>query len=271
VPELAHDLLTDPVPTGAPITDRRPSGPTRAVLLLATLAVTTMVTAGCTPTTAASTGAASRSGAAGSATSVAPGSGPASAPPAADPRGGLTSSTVPDPSSVPAGGGVLPVEDPDHSAAQPFPAAGTCHARAVPNGTLPDPACTPGATDPHVTQATIATTICRSGGYTNTVRPPASVTGTEKRSAMRAYNDTAPTSSYELDHLVSLELGGSPNSPHNLWPEPGAAPNPKDKLETALHDLVCSHRMTLTDAQNAIATDWVNAYRQVLGTTPPAP
>lgn len=65
------------------------------------------------------------------------------------------------------------------------------------------------------------------------------------------------------------ELGGSPNSPHNLWPEPGAAPNPKDKLETALHDLVCSYRMTLTDAQNAIAGDWVSAYRQVLGTPPP--
>jgi len=240
VPELAHDLLTDPVPTGAPITDRRPSGPTRVVLVLATLAVTTVVTAGCTPTTTASTGAASRSGAAGSATSVA------------------------------GGGGGLLAEDPDHSTAQPFPAAGTCHARAVPNGTLPDPACTPGAIDPHVTQDTIATTICRSGGYTSTVRPPASVTGTEKRSALRAYNDTAPSSSYELDHLVSLELGGSPNSPRNLWPEPGAAPNPKDKLETALHDLVCAHRMTLVDAQNAIATDWVGAYRQVLGTPPPA-
>ncbi len=237
--ELAHVLPAGPAPTGASITRRWPSGTTRAVLLLATLAVTTMVTAGCTSTTAASTSAASRSGAAGSATSV-------------------------------AGGGLL-AEDPDHSAAQPFPAAGTCHDRAVPNGTLPDPACTPGATDPHVTQATIEVTICRFGGYTSTVRPPASVTGTEKRSALRAYNDTAPTSSYELDHLVSLELGGSPNSPRNLWPEPGAAPNPKDKLETALHDLVCSHRMTLTDAQNAIAVDWVNAYRQVLGTPPPAP
>jgi len=70
------------------------------------------------------------------------------------------------------------------------------------------------------------------------------------------------------DHLVSLELGGSPNSPHNLWPEPGGSPNPKDKLEGALHDLVCSHRMTLTDTQNAIARDWVTTYRQVLGTAP---
>ncbi|UZJ26841.1 hypothetical protein RHODO2019_18330 (plasmid) [Rhodococcus antarcticus] len=162
-------------------------------------------------------------------------------------------------------------EDPDHGTAQPFPAPGTCHARAVQNGTLPDPACTPGAVDPHVTQATIGTTICRRGGYTSTVRPPASVTSTEKKSTLRAYNDRGPSSSYELDHLVPLELGGSPNSPRNLWPEPGAAPNPKDTLETALHDLVCAHRMTLADAQNTIATDWVGAYRQVLGTAPTAP
>jgi len=70
---------------------------------------------------------------------------------------------------------------------------------------------------------------------------------------------------------VSLELGGSPNSPHNLWPQPGASPNPKDKLELALYDLVCSHRMTLTDAQNAIAGNWVTTYHQVLGAEPPGP
>lgn len=46
-------------------------------------------------------------------------------------------------------------------------------------------------------------------------------------------------------------------------------PNPKDELETALRDLVCTHRTTLTDAQNAIATDWFTTYQQVVGTTPP--
>jgi hypothetical protein len=88
----------------------------------------------------------------------------------------------------------------------------------VPNGTLPDPLCTPGAVDPHVTQATIGATICRRGGHTSTVRPPASVTGTEKKAALRAYNDTAPSSGYEPDHLVPLELGGSPNSPATCGP-----------------------------------------------------
>ncbi len=166
------------------------------------------------------------------------------------------------------GGGVLVAEDPDHGTVQPFPARGTCHARTVAHGVLPDPACTPGATDPHVTQATVTSTICRPGGYTSTVRPPESVTSVEKKTALAAYADTAPTSSYELDHLVSLELGGSPNSPRNLWPEPSPSPNPKDKLESALHDLVCSNRMTLTDAQTSIAGDWVTTYRQVLGHDP---
>jgi hypothetical protein len=157
---------------------------------------------------------------------------------------------------------------PTTAPAQPFPARGTCHARPVDHGTLPDPSCTPGATDPHVTQATLATTICRAGGYTRTVRPPGSVTSVEKKTAVAAYAATGPTGSYELDHLVSLELGGSPNSPRNLWPQPGASPNPKDTLESALHDLVCSHRMTLADAQNGIAGDWVTTYRQVLGQDP---
>ena len=233
---------------------------TPTVALAAALAVAAVLLAGCGPATTAS----SPTGAGTTESPSAPGtSTPASAASAPAPRATPTTTAAP-----PARGGVLPVEDPDHSTAQPFPAAGSCHARPVPNGTLPDPACTPGATDPQVTQATIGTTICRAGGYTSTVRPPESVTTTEKRSALRSYNDTGPTSTYELDHLVSLELGGSPNSPHNLWPEPGASPNPKDKLEGALHDLVCSHRMTLTDAQNAIAGDWVTTYRQVLGTAP---
>lgn len=56
-------------------------------------------------------------------------------------------------------------------------APGQCHARTAANGEpLPDPACTPGAIDPAVTQANISSTICRSG-YTSTVRPPASDTG----------------------------------------------------------------------------------------------
>jgi hypothetical protein len=60
-------------------------------------------------------------------------------------------------------------------------------------------------------------------------------------------------------HLVSLELGGGPDDPRNLWPEPHPSPNPKDKIENDLHRAVCSHRITLAAARTAIASDWTTA------------
>ena len=126
-----------------------------------------------------------------------------------------------------------------------------CHAR----DTLPDPTCTPGVSDPAVTQANIASTICVPG-YTKTVRPTVSYTDKLKTQQMRQYGYTDSIHLHEEDHLISLELGGSPSDPKNLWPEPGQSPNPKDKVENALHAAVCSGRLTLTEAQNRITTDW---------------
>lgn len=132
---------------------------------------------------------------------------------------------------------------------------GHCHYRD--NGQLPDPRCTPGSIDPAVTQANLRSTICRHG-YTKTVRPPESQTGRFKFGiAYPAYSDPH-TERTELDHLVSLELGGS-NDATNLWPEYPATPNPKDKIENALNRAVCSGRVTLAAAQDAIASDWTNA------------
>jgi hypothetical protein len=74
---------------------------------------------------------------------------------------------------------------------------------------------------------------------------------------MVAYEDHSPISTYEEDHLIPLELGGSPASPSNLWPEKGATPNPKDAVENAAHRAVCSGRMTLAAAQRAIAGNWI--------------
>jgi hypothetical protein len=141
------------------------------------------------------------------------------------------------------------------------PAAGSCHATGSGRYSLPDPGCTPGAVDPAVTQANIGRTICRSG-YSESVRPPESITEREKRASVPAYGDQRPLHAYEYDHLVSLELGGAPNDARNLWPEPGASPNPKDVLENRLHRLVCDHQMTLAAAQLAIAHNWVAAYHR---------
>ncbi len=125
---------------------------------------------------------------------------------------------------------------------------------------LPDPACTPGAIDPRVTQTTIRQTICVPG-YTATVRPPVSVTGRIKAERMRAYGLTGP-GLYELDHFVPLELGGSSDTA-NLWPEPWNGPDnahDKDRIENALHAAVCSGTLPLSQAQRIIRSDW-RSYR----------
>lgn len=149
-------------------------------------------------------------------------------------------------------------------------APSTCHVRGTGLYVLPDPACTPGATNPDVTQADIATTIC-SSGWTATIRPPESYTEPLKLQQMSAYGDTAPVSSFEEDHLISLELGGSPRDPRNLWPEPGASPNPKDAVENAARRAVCNGTMSLAAAQQGIASNWISLGEQLGVTTGTAP
>ncbi len=147
------------------------------------------------------------------------------------------------------------------------PAAGSCHYAYSGPYPLPDPHCTPGALNPKVTQATINSTICVSG-YTSSIRPPESITEPEKIASAEAYDYTGSLHTAEYDHLISLELGGDPNDPANLWVEPNDRPaatttaNTKDVLENRLHDLVCSGKLTLETAQQAIATNWVAAYDQ---------
>jgi hypothetical protein len=141
------------------------------------------------------------------------------------------------------------------SAAESTPAKTTaCRARA--GGLLPDPSCTPGVASSFVTQDNIGGTICLRG-YTKTVRPRASYTSALKNTQIKqnGYADTKPAD-YEEDHLISLELGGAPSDPRNLWPERGASPNPKDRVENRLHAEVCARQITLADAQNIISTDW---------------
>jgi len=72
------------------------------------------------------------------------------------------------------------------------PAAGSCHYRYEHGEPLEDRTCNPGAVSPAVTQANLATTICRKGGYTGGIRPPASVTGKEKALNAKSYGYTGP-------------------------------------------------------------------------------
>jgi hypothetical protein len=132
-----------------------------------------------------------------------------------------------------------------------------CHVK----GPLPDRRCSPGAI---YTDATLAM-ICTSG-YTAKVRK---VPDSERKAVFARYG-IPPGRSYEVDHIVSLELGGS-NDIANLYPE-AATPAPgyraKDKLENRLHRLVCSGQMNLRAVQRAIAANWVALYKKVYGTSP---
>jgi hypothetical protein len=113
---------------------------------------------------------------------------------------------------------------------------------------LADPARTPGVLNPDVTQANIRSTICRHG-WTATIRPPVSYTNDLKRRQMRLYGETGSLSDYQEDHLISLELGGNPTDPRNLWPEPYPRAAEMDRTENELNAQVCSGQLTLAQAQ----------------------
>jgi len=126
------------------------------------------------------------------------------------------------------------------------------------NGALPDSACTPGAIFADAT----TDKICQSG-YASSVR---NVPTSEKDQVYAEYGiATHYTGQYEVDHLVSLELGGS-NDIANLWPQ-AASPTPgfhqKDQVENYLHDQVCSGKVSLQQAQYEIATNWLQIYHQM--------
>jgi hypothetical protein len=122
---------------------------------------------------------------------------------------------------------------------------------------VPDAQKTPG--DVLTTDAKI---ICVPG-YTKTVR---NVPQAIKEQAYRSYGiTTRQPGEYEVDHLISLELGGS-NSIRNLWPESFVTQplnaHVKDKLENKLHELICSGQLSVQQAQQEIAQDWIAAYQK---------
>lgn len=134
----------------------------------------------------------------------------------------------------------------------------TKNANCVAVNGFPDSACTPGAIFPDATRAQICVY-----GYTKTVRD---VPLALKREVYDEYGVIYHHSGeYEVDHLISLELGGS-NNISNLWPE-AAAPIPgfheKDQVENYLHDLVCNGEIPLSEAQKKISANWLSVYQNM--------
>jgi hypothetical protein len=111
-----------------------------------------------------------------------------------------------------------------------------------------DPGRTPGVLNPDVTQGTIGATICVKG-WTRTVRPPSSYTHALELRQMVEYGVGGSTRNYQEDHFISLELGGAPRDPRNLWPERQPRAGTVDRIENELNVAVCSGRLTLAEAQ----------------------
>jgi len=107
---------------------------------------------------------------------------------------------------------------------------------------------TPGVLNPDVMQATIGSTICVHG-WTKTIRPPTDYTNALKVRQMREYGVGGSPSDYQEDHLISLELGGHPTDPRNLWPEPYPRASAVDAIENDLNHRVCSGDLSLEAAQ----------------------
>jgi hypothetical protein len=129
-----------------------------------------------------------------------------------------------------------------------------CH----PNNSLPDTACTPGLAIFGVTVEEICTS-----GYSKKVR---NVPDKVKKEVYLEYGiATHTTGEYEVDHLISLELGGS-NDIANLWPEaanPAPGCHEKDRVENYLHQRVCDGLISLSDAQRIISSDWTQILKEL--------
>jgi hypothetical protein len=125
--------------------------------------------------------------------------------------------------------------------------------------TRPDSKLTPGA----VLTTDIAT-VCQPG-YSKTVRH---TSGKLKALIYHEYGLDRTSGHFEIDHLISLELGGA-DVAKNLWPQsydtlPWNA-HLKDKLEDRLHAFVCAGKLPIEQAQREIAADWIAAYQKYVG------
>lgn len=130
---------------------------------------------------------------------------------------------------------------------------------------LPDHRRTPGAIDPTISQANIASTICNAD-FLAARSPQPSWTAAARRRLANAELADQPPENFALDQLVPISLGGAPTDARNLWlqtwtGEHGVAR--KNALEQRLNRMVCDGQLSLARAQQMIARDWIDTARQV--------
>lgn len=105
------------------------------------------------------------------------------------------------------------------------------------------------------------------------MREPRPVDDSIRRAVLAGYGmEDVPVDEYELDYLITPELGGAPTV-ENLWPQRYGArvwnARVKDQLEQLLPRLVCDGAMPLEAAQRDLAGDWVAAYKRHFHTDTP--
>ena len=135
---------------------------------------------------------------------------------------------------------------------------------------LPNPTITPGSINPNATKEVICVRGYTSGNDADG-EPVRNVSDATKRKVFQLYNIDPNSDKFEVDHLISLQLGGS-NNITNLWPESYTTKplnaRTKDGLENRLHALVCKGTISLQTAQHEISTNWIEAYKKYFGVLP---
>ena len=148
--------------------------------------------------------------------------------------------------------GCAPTDTARHLGQAPV-AAARCRSE---NG-LPDRARTAGAAVPGATRRIVC-----AYRYSRRVRPPLSYTEPLKRRLLDAYGDAGqPLAAFQLD-LISISIGGAPRTLTNLWPERSGSIDgyqAKHRVEPAIARALCSGKVNLHAAQDAIARDWRTA------------
>jgi hypothetical protein len=141
-------------------------------------------------------------------------------------------------------------------------------AEHLPKGRMPDSGLTPGKASYRTLDQ-----ICTKGS----AKDERNVSEAEKKAVYEEYGIErcggycSGKQGCEIDHLISLEIGGA-NTEDNLWPQPydgDWSAHDKDRLEGKLHQLICNKTISLEEAQTAISTDWVAAYREYIGDLKP--
>lgn len=152
-------------------------------------------------------------------------------------------------------------------------AAATAHYGHDGKYALPDPTLTPGAVNSDLIADTsgahrlsngVEVNLCAKDFRTGPFRK---VSESEKKKACAEYGITegCPGPNFELDHLVSLEIGGS-DELSNLWPQPIKEARIKDhEVEDVLPKLICSGKISLSDAQDCIRKEWVKCSARIAG------